>query len=179
MILFIRFVARIATRSRARSDIFSLPFVRAISFRLDRLVNVHASRNFSHLFVAFRWAPRMPIFYIYFSIFSYFHLPRCCSGRGYESLFSSHRSKYIIGKCIEHLHHAIDRYQLVNCRLLLSISNNTSMACCNRYPMSTFSVPERNDFKNWMVLDNSINTFRIYLYRCWYKIVCELRTDPF
>lgn len=148
MILFIRFVARIATRSRARNDIFSLLFVRAISFRLDRLVNGHASRNVSHLFVAFRCTPRMPIFYIYFNIFSYFHLPRCSFGRGYESLFALHRSKYIIGKCIEHLHHAIDRYQLVNCRLLLSISNNTSMACCNKYPMSIFSVPERNGFKN-------------------------------
>lgn len=30
MILFIRFVARIATRSRARNEIFSLPFVRVI-----------------------------------------------------------------------------------------------------------------------------------------------------
>lgn len=69
MILFIRFVARIATRSRARNDIFSLPFVRAISFRLDRLVNGHAPRNVSHLFVVFRCTPRMQSF-IYISVFS-------------------------------------------------------------------------------------------------------------
>ena len=117
MILFIRFVARIATRSRARNEtsFFFSPrclYVRSISFRFDcSVVNNRASSNTSAVCSRSMFRIADVFFVLSCSILSRF-LFRAILFRLGCRLFTSCCFE-VSGKSIEHLY----RYQFINCEI--------------------------------------------------------------